>query len=62
MFGFISFLASIIQGATDTTIYVLSLYFTTVGITKWKHALKVGLLADVIGISIGIVLSFIFLK
>ena len=55
-------MASTIQGSTDTTIYVLSLYFTTVGITKWKHALKVGLLADVIGISIGIVLSFIFLK
>ena len=55
-------MASTIQGSTDTTIYVLSLYFTTVGISKWKHALKVGLLADVIGISIGIVLSFIFLK
>lgn len=55
-------MASTIQGSTDTTIYVLSLYFTSVGITKWKHALKVGLLADVIGIGIGIFLSFIFLK
>ena len=55
-------MASTIQGSTDTTIYVLSLYFTTVGITKWKHALKVGLLADVIGIGIGIFLSFMFLK
>ena len=55
-------MASTIQGSTDTTIYVLSLYFTTVGITKWKHALKVGLLADVIGIGVGIFLSFIFLK
>ena len=55
-------MASTIQGSTDTTIYVLSLYFTTVGITKWKHALHVGLLADVIGISIGILLSFLFLK
>ena len=55
-------MASTIQGSTDTTIYVLSLYFTSVGVIKWKHALKVGLLADVIGISIGILLSFIFLK
>ena len=55
-------MASTIQGSTDTTIYVLSLYFTTVGVTKWKHALKVGLLADVVGISVGIILSFIFLK
>lgn len=55
-------MASTIQGSTDTTIYVLSLYFTSVGISKWKHALKVGLLADVIGISVGIILSLIFLK
>ena len=55
-------MASTIQGSTDTTIYVLSLYFTTVGISKWKHALKVGLLADVIGIGVGILLSLIFLK
>ena len=55
-------MASTIQGITDTTIYVLSLYFTTVGVSKWKHALKVGLLADVIGIGVGILLSLMFLK
>ena len=55
-------MASTIQGCTDTSIYVLSLYFTTVGISKWKHALKVGLLADVIGISVGIFLSLVFLN
>ena len=55
-------MASTIQGSTDTTIYVLSLYFTTVGISKWKHALKVGLLADVIGISVGLFLSLMFLN
>lgn len=52
--------ASTLQGSTDTTIYVLSLYFTSVGITKWKHALKVGLLADVIGIVSGVTLAIIF--
>ncbi len=55
-------MASTIQGSTDTTIYVLSLYFTSVGITKWKHALKVGLIADVVGITAGVVLSLIFLQ
>lgn len=53
--------ASTIQGSTDTTIYVLSLYFTSVGITKWKHALPVGLLADAIGIISGVYLAFLFL-
>ncbi len=55
-------MASTIQGSTDTTIYVLSLYFTSVGITKWKHALKVGLMADVVGITVGVILSLLFLK
>ncbi len=55
-------MASTIQGATDTTIYVLSLYFTSVGIKKWKHALKVGLIADVAGITLGILLALCFLR
>ena len=55
-------MASTIQGATDTTIYVLSLYFTSVGIKKWKHALKVGLIADVAGITLGILLAVLFLR
>ena len=60
--SFVCKMASTIQGSTDTTIYVLALYFTTAGVTKWKHALKVGLFADVVGITIGILLSFIFLS
>ena len=53
--------ASVIHGSTDTTLYVLSLYFSSIGITKWKHALKCGLIADVAGIGVGILLSIIFL-
>ena len=60
--GFVCKMASTIQGSTDTTIYVLALYFTSVGVTRWKHALKVGLFADVVGITIGIILSFMFLS
>jgi len=59
--SFVCKMASTIQGSTDTTIYVLALYFTSVGVTKWKHALKVGLFADIVGITIGILLSFLFL-
>lgn len=39
---------------------MLSLYFTSVGITKWKHALKIEFLADVNGIVLGITLSIAF--
>jgi spore maturation protein B len=51
---------SSIQGSTDTTFYVLALYFGTIGITKWRHSLKVGLIADVVGMSIAILLTLIF--
>jgi spore maturation protein B len=43
-------LASVIQGSTDTTLYVLTVYFGAVGIRKMGDALKVGLLADLVGL------------
>lgn len=52
--------SAIIQGSTDTTLYVLSLYFSSIGVTKWKHSLKAGLIADAVGILIGVTLSIIF--
>ncbi|GHH98137.1 spore maturation protein [Neobacillus kokaensis] len=59
--SFIGRLASILQGSTDTTFYVLTVYFGAVGIKKMGDALKVGLLADVLGIIIAIVVvTFIF--
>ena len=51
---------SVIQGSTDTTLYVLSLYFSSIGIVKWKHSLKSGLIADFVGISVGVILSILF--
>ncbi|MFC4103771.1 spore maturation protein [Paenibacillus xanthanilyticus] len=42
-------IASTIQGSTDTTLYVLTVYFGAVGIRKSRYALKVGLFSDVIG-------------
>jgi spore maturation protein B len=48
--SFIGRLASTMQGSTDTTFYVLTVYFGAVGIKKMGDALKVGLLADLVGI------------
>ena len=54
-------LASVMQGSTDTTLYVITLYFGSVGITKIRYALKAGLFADVIGITMSIILvSLVF--
>lgn len=52
--SYIGRLASTIQGSTDTTFYVLTVYFGAVGIKKMGDALKVGLLADLVGISAAI--------
>ena len=49
-------LASVIQGSTDTTFYILTLYFGSIGIKKIRYALWAGLFADLLGI-----LSAIFL-
>lgn len=53
-------MASIIQGSTDTTVYVITLYFSTVGIKKIKNSLAIGLLADVAGIGMAIFLTLLF--
>lgn len=44
--SFIGRLASTMQGSSDTTFFVLTVYFGSVGISKYRHALWVGLLAD----------------
>jgi spore maturation protein B len=53
--SFIGRLASVLQGSTDTTFYVLTVYFGAVGIRKMGDAVKVGLLADVVGIAAAII-------
>ena len=55
-------LACIFQGATDTTFYILAVYFGSVGIKKTRHALTCGLLADLAGIIAAIVVGYIFFK
>ena len=44
--SYLGIIASIIQGSTDTTIYILGMYFSSVGIKKIRYSLLVGLLAD----------------
>ncbi len=53
--SFIGRIASTMQGSTDTTIYVLTLYFGSIGIKKIRYALKAGLFADLIGIIVSII-------
>ena len=52
--SYIGRLASVMQGSSDTTLYVITLYFGTVGITKIRYALASGLIADAIGIIVSI--------
>lgn len=53
-------LASVLQGCTDTTIYVLALYFGSVGVKKIRYSLGVGLIADLIGIVVAFILTALF--
>lgn len=58
--SFVGRLASTLQGCTDTTIYVLALYFGSIKVTKTGHALFAGLFADLIGILASFVIVSIF--
>lgn len=54
--SFLGRLAATMQGSTDTTLYILTVYFGAIGVNRMKYALKVGLLADLIGIIASIVI------
>ena len=58
--SFIGRLSSTIQGCTDTTIYVLALYFGSIKIFKTRYALYVGLFADLVGIIASIIIVSLF--
>jgi len=53
-------LAAIMTGSSETTFYVLAVYFGAVGIKKYRYALLTGLLADFAGIVAAIAVTFIF--
>ena len=58
--SFIGRLSCIFQGSTDTTFYILAVYFGAVGISKTRHAVVCGLLADLIGIVAAIFVCYLF--
>jgi spore maturation protein B len=58
--SFLGRLSSVIQGSTDTTIYILTLYFGIVGIKKIRYAMWVGLISDLIGIIVSIIVVSLF--
>lgn len=58
--SFIGRISSTVQGATDTTFYVIAVYFGSVGIRKTRHAVTCGLIADFAGIVAAILLGYLF--
>ena len=58
--SFIGRLSCIFQGSTDTTFYILAVYFGSVGIVKTRHAVACGLLADLAGIIAAIAIAYMF--
>ena len=58
--SFIGRLSCIFQGSTDTTFYILAVYFGSVGIAKTRHAVTCGLLADLAGIIAAIAIAYMF--
>ena len=58
--SFVGRLACIFQGSTDTTFYILAVYFGSVGVVKTRHAVPCGLLADLAGIVSAIFICYLF--
>ena len=58
--SFVGRLACIFQGSTDTTFYVLAVYFGSVGIRRTRYALTCGLIADGAGIVAAILICYLF--
>ncbi|EJW95236.1 nucleoside recognition domain-containing protein [gut metagenome] len=58
--SFVGRLSCIFQGSTDTTFYILAVYFGAVGVRKTRHAVTCGLLADLAGIIAAITICYFF--
>lgn len=58
--SFIGRMACVFQGSTDTTFYILAVYFGSVGITRTRHAVPCGLLADLAGVLAAIFICYLF--
>ncbi|PSL26711.1 nucleoside recognition domain-containing protein [Dyadobacter jiangsuensis] len=58
--SFVGRLVCIFQGSADTTLYIVALYFGSVGIKNTRYAIVAGLIADLIGVIAGIWLGYLF--
>jgi spore maturation protein SpmB len=58
--SFVGRLACIFQGSTDTTFYILAVYFGSVGIKNTRHAVQAGLLTDLCGVIAAIFIAYVF--
>lgn len=58
--SFVGRLACIFQGATDTTFYILAVYFGSVGVRQTRHAVVAGLLTDLVGVVAAIAIAYFF--
>jgi len=58
--SFVGRLASTFQGATDTTFYIIALYFGSVSIRKTRHAVTCGLIADAAGLIAAVFIAYLF--
>ncbi|MBE7711479.1 MAG: spore maturation protein [Cyanobacteria bacterium SIG31] len=58
--SFVTQMAAIMVGSSETTFYVLSVYFGAIGIKKFRYALLTGVLADIIGIVLAIWVARLF--
>lgn len=58
--SFVGRLSCIFQGSTDTTFYILAVYFGSVGVKYTRHAVACGLLADLAGVIAAIFIAYIF--
>ncbi len=58
--SFVGRMSCVARGASDTTFYILAVYFGSVGITKTRNAVTCGLIADLSGIIAAIIISYLF--
>ena len=58
--SFVGRLSCVFQGSTDTTFYILAVYFGSVGIKNTRHAVSCGLLADLAGVIAAIAICYLF--
>lgn len=58
--SFVGRLSCLFQGATDTTFYILAVYFGSVGVRNTRHAVACGLLTDLVGVVAAIAVAYLF--